>query len=271
MQESENSRPAIPKHFSDAEVREIYEVAAKLESETLFTDEPEGLTQQQLEAGAKRAGISDKALEAAIAAKLQKDEQNARHQKAEAIRKSQLRRQFLIGGAIATGVVMLGALTTQFKLGASRAQVEAQQAQIENVLQRRHDLIPNLISVTKATLDNQRQFVDSINRAQEAVRNAQGTDARQQAENRLADAMQQATAQIQAEAGNSPAALRLIDEMAGTENRIAQERRRYNTLAANYNRSAHGFPYGIFRPLLRYPANYPLFQAEASAHEVPRF
>jgi LemA protein len=75
---------------------------------------------------------------------------------------------------------------------------------------------------------------------------------------------------LQGEGGNAIFS-RLSDEMSGSENRIRVERIRYNDAVMAYNRTAHSFPILIFRPLFRFPAQKPYLQAEAGAHEVPKF
>ena len=62
---------------------------------------------------------------------------------------------------------------------------------------------------------------------------------------------------------------RLQDELAGTENRIAVERKRYNDAVAEYNRLARSFPMVLVRPLLGFPAQEPYFQAAPEAHRPP--
>ena len=161
-------------------------------------------------------------------------------------------------------------MTTQAKLSGAYTQVEATRAQVDNALQRRHDLVPNLISITRAQLENQQRLIAQLEQANQIARDANDTQ-KEAAEADLTRAIGEATSKLQTEAGDSPVALRLVDEMAGAENRITQTRRQFNNAAAGYNQKARGFPTTFVRPLLGYPGRIEPLQADKSAREAPKF
>jgi LemA protein len=255
--------------FSDEEVSQIYERAAKIQSDAFFLNDT-GLTDEEMERGANRAGISDAALMQAIKEREQERKKAEETAKQRVTQKATLTKRLLIGGGVFVALAGINLLTAQSALGSRAAKVEAASAQIENVLERRHNLIPNLISVTKSTLDNQSALIQNLNTASEAARRAPA-GAKAEAEAELGESISQTLEQLRREQGSSPAVLRLSDEWAGAENRIAVERRKYNTAAAEYNRAASSFPTSLARPLLGYPAQYKLFQASAGAKEAPKF
>ena len=65
--------------------------------------------------------------------------------------------------------------------------------------------------------------------------------------------------------------IRLSDEMAGAENRMAVERKRYNEAVAAYNRTARGFPAFLLRPVLGFPRQHAYFYVSDEAKQAPTF
>ena len=130
--------------------------------------------------------------------------------------------------------------------------VKAQWAQVENQLKRRSDLIPNLVETTKGFAQQERDVFTAI-----ADSRAKLAGARTPAETMTAANEQ------------SSALARLSDELAGTENRIATERMRYNERVQAYNTSRRSFPANITNAIFRFQ-DYPLFEAPPEAKEVPK-
>ena len=255
--------------FSPEERADIYRRAAQIQADTLFRDD-DTWSRDELAAGARGAGISDETLQAAIKERERDVAALAANAKIEAAQRAQQRKKLAIGGAIFVGVIGLSLLTTQAKLSRAYASVESARAQVDNTLQRRHDLVPNLINVTKTQLANQRQLIAQLEAANQTARNAKGADVTA-AETDLTTAISAATSRLQTDAGDSPVALRLVDEMAGAENRIAQTRRQFNNATAQYNQQARGFPTTFVRPFLGYPGRIEPLQAEKAAQQAPRF
>lgn len=108
--------------------------------------------------------------------------------------------------------------------------VEASWAQVENQLQRRFDLIPNLVSTVKGYAKHERELFDKIASYRTAYFQAKGTTGKVQAANQLEGALSRLLLlkENYPDLKANASFLRLQDELAGTENRIAVERRRYN-------------------------------------------
>lgn len=256
--------------FSDEEVQDIFARASEIESQTFLRDDS-GLTEGEMERAANRAGISDAALQQAIKEREEERRKAEEAVKQRAAQKSTLTKRLLIGGGVFVALAGINLVGTQSSLGARAAKVEAASAQIDNVIERRHNLIPNLVSVTKSTLDNQNALIQNINATNEVARSAKTDEAKAAAEAQLGDTISKTLELLRREQGASPVVLRLSDEWAGAENRIAVERRKYNMAAAEYNRAAGSFPASLARPLLGYRASYPLFKASEAAKEAPKF
>ena len=149
--------------------------------------------------------------------------------------------------------------------------VKAQWAQVQNQLQRRNDLIPNLVETVKGYATHERQVFDDI-----AASRAKLAGATTPAE-QIAAANQQTAAlgRLLAIVENYPQLKaneqfnRLMDELSGTENRIAVERMRYNERVQEYNTSRRQFP-GVLTAKLFGFKDYPLFEAPPAAQQVPK-
>lgn len=274
MQESSRPRRTLAQQmdeeYDESERDDIYRRAAEIQAQTLFAEDDDEWSAEELAAGARGAGISDAALKAAIAERNRDLVQNDANEKVEKVQRAALQKKLLIGGAVVVVLVAITTLATQAKLSGAYQKVESTRAQMENTLQRRHELVPNLINITKAQLANQRALIAQLEAANKAAQSAQGAD-KSAAESQLSGAIAAATSKLQTDASDSPVALRLVDEMAGAQNRITQTRRQFNDAAANYNQKARGFPTTLVRPLLGYPGRIEPLQADAAAREVPTF
>jgi LemA protein len=167
----------------------------------------------------------------------------------------------------------LAAFFSHRALNARLTDVEVKQAQLDNVLQRRHDLIPNLIAVAKASAAQEQELIASLGRLYQEIPRAPSPQQRQALEAQLNVAVEKLMSTLRADpqASSTAVFMRLSDEMAGAENRIAVERMRYNEAVAAYNRAARGFPVFLLRPLLGFPRQYAYVQVPAEAKQVPTF
>ena len=131
--------------------------------------------------------------------------------------------------------------------------VKAQWAQVENQLQRRNDLIPNLVETTKGFAQQERDVFQAIADSRAKLAGAQTTEQKIQAANEQSSALARLLVIVE----NYPLLksnetfARLMDELAGTENRIAVERMRYNERVQQYNTSRRSFPANITASHLR--------------------
>ncbi len=173
---------------------------------------------------------------------------------------------------LALVVVLLGAPGCSYNrfVGDEEA-IKGQWAQVENQLQRRNDLIPNLVETTKGYAGHETEVFKDIADSRAKLAGAKTP------EDTIAAANQQtqALARLLLVVENYPNLKaneqfnRLMDELAGTENRIAVERMRYNQLVQQYNTRRRQFPSNVTAKLFGFK-EYPFFQAPPEAKQVPR-
>jgi LemA protein len=149
--------------------------------------------------------------------------------------------------------------------------VKAQWAQVQNQLQRRNDLIPNLVETAKGYASHESQVFEDI--AASRAKLAGATTPADQ----IAAANQQSAAlgRLLLIVENYPQLKaneqfnRLMDELSGTENRIAVERMRYNETVQAYNTSRRQFPGNLTAKMFNFK-DYPLFEAPPAAQQAPK-
>ena len=123
-------------------------------------------------------------------------------------------------------------------------QVNAAWAQVENQLQRRYDLIPNYVETVKGYAAHEREVFVEVTEARSKVAGAAGKEEQIQANNQLTSALSRLMVVVERypELKANQNFIRLQDELAGTENRIAVERRRYNEAVRAFNTRIRQFP-----------------------------
>jgi LemA protein len=182
-------------------------------------------------------------------------------------------------GIVVVIVVVLGLLLFGGGLMSSRNQLVTEReainsafSQVDTQLQRRNDLIPNLVETVKGFASQEKSVIDSVTSARAAM-----LGARTPAEKIAADGtLQTALGRLLVLSENYPNLksnenfLRLQDELAGTENRIAVERRKYNEAVQKYNTDISLFPQNIAASMFGFQREDAYFRAEAAAKEVPK-
>src|SRR3954469_18928392 len=149
--------------------------------------------------------------------------------------------------------------------------IKAQWAQVENQLQRRNDLIPNLVESVKGYAQHEEGVYKDIADARSRLLAAKSPEETIQAANQQTSALGRLLAVVE----NYPQLRaneqfnRLMDELSGTENRIAVERMRYNEQVQAYNTSRRQFPGNVTARLFGFK-EYPLFEAPPEAQQVPK-
>jgi LemA protein len=150
--------------------------------------------------------------------------------------------------------------------------VKAAWSQVDIVLQRRADLIPNLVETVKGYAQQEQKVFGDIAKARSALLSA-GTPADKIAANQQLDG---ALGRLLLIVENYPQLksnenfLRLQDELAGTENRIAVERKRYNDTLQDYNTYIQKFPNNIFAGWAGFKPNEAYFAATEESRQVPK-
>lgn len=143
-------------------------------------------------------------------------------------------------------------------------------ADIDTQLQRRADLIPNLINTVKGFMKHEQDIIDSITESRERLVNADNMQDRAQANDELTAALNQLNVVVEnyPDLKSSENFIQLQDELAGTENRIATARRDYNEAVKTYNTKIKRFPAVIIANMFGFEkAEY--FEASAGSSEVP--
>jgi len=149
--------------------------------------------------------------------------------------------------------------------------VKAQWAQVENQLKRRSDLIPNLVETTKGFAQQERDVFQAIADSRAKLAGARTPTETMQAANEQSAALSRllVVAEAYPDLKSSEIFARLSDELAGTENRIATERMRYNEKVQAYNTSRRQFPANLTNMVFKFQ-DYPLFEAPPEAKQVPK-
>jgi len=149
--------------------------------------------------------------------------------------------------------------------------IKAQWAQVENQLQRRNDLIPNLVETTKGIAQQEKDVFGQIAESRAKMAGARTPEDTIQAANQQSAALGRllVVAENYPQLRSSESFNRLMDELSGTENRIAVERMRYNERVQDYNISRRQFPSNITASLFGFK-EYPLFNAPPAAEQVPK-
>jgi LemA protein len=158
------------------------------------------------------------------------------------------------------------------QMAIKREAVNAAWAQVDVVLQRRADLIPNLVETVKGFAVHEEQVFGEIARARSALIGAK-TPADKIAAN---GALDSALSRLLVITENYPQLksnenfLRLQDELAGTENRIAVERRRYNEAVQDYNTYISLFPNSLVASFSGFTRNDAYFKTDEGARTAPK-
>jgi LemA protein len=149
--------------------------------------------------------------------------------------------------------------------------ITAKWAQVENQLQRRNDLIPNLVNAVKGYAAHEKTVLENITNARSQWGRATTVEEKVKA----AGAVDTALARLLLVVENYPnlkadqTFLALMDELAGTENRIAVERMRYNESVKDFNITVRIFPSNIIAGMFGYKPATEYFKAEERARQVP--
>jgi LemA protein len=157
------------------------------------------------------------------------------------------------------------------QMAVKRETVNASWAQVDVVLQRRADLIPNLVGTVKGFAQHEEKVFGDIAAARSALIGAR-TPADKIAAN---GALDSALSRLLVITENYPQLrsnenfLRLQDELAGTENRISVARQDYNTAAQQYNTFIRTFPYNLTAKVFGAGGPKPYFEAKEGAEEAP--
>jgi len=149
--------------------------------------------------------------------------------------------------------------------------IKAQWGQVQNALQRRNDLIPNLVETVKGYAAQERDIFTSIAESRAKLAGAKTPEETIAAANQQSSALARLLVVVENYPNLKSDAnfQRLMDELAGTENRVATERTRYNERVQEFNTTRRRFPSNITAKMFGFK-EYPYFEAPADAQKVPK-
>jgi LemA protein len=183
-------------------------------------------------------------------------------------------RGLLIGGGLIALLVVVGLwfMSVGNGLIAKQEVVKNAWAQVETVLQRRFDLIPNLVATVKGYAEHEKDTLEEVTRLRSQWGAAKTVDEKAQAASALEGTLSRLLLvtenypQLKADQGFRD----LQVELAGTENRIAVERQRYNETVRDYNTAVRQFPASLVASLRGIKTDFAYFEAPKEAQTAPK-
>lgn len=167
-------------------------------------------------------------------------------------------------------VLLLGSVGMYNSVKSAKIEVDAQYGQVENQIQRRADLIPNLVTTVKGYMQYEEKVLTEVTAARAQVAQAASPEEMAAADAQLTGAL----GRLFAVAENYPSLksdahfTELMREISGSENRIAVARRDYNAAIRDYNVTVGTFPGNLVAGMMGY-GELPPFAADEKAHAVP--
>jgi LemA protein len=179
---------------------------------------------------------------------------------------------------VAVAIVVLFAIASSSyvsvrnRLVTEREAINGQWASVETALQRRADLIPNLVETVKGFASHETEVFKNIADARAALMSGRTPQEKIQANDQLSGALSRllVISENYPQLRSNENFLRLQDEIAGTENRIAVERRKYNEALQQYNTTLELFPNNLVASLSGFQRNDAYFKTEPGAREAPK-
>jgi len=179
----------------------------------------------------------------------------------------------IIGVLVVAGLLFGGQLMgVRNDLVTQRESVTGAWSQVDVALQRRADLIPNLVETVKGFAKQEKEVLANIADARAALVGARSPQERIQANQQLDGALGRLLVVVEnyPQLKSNENFLRLQDELAGTENRIAVERGRYNQTVQKYNTTIDLFPNNIAAGLFGFGRNDAYFRTDPGKRESPK-
>ena len=169
------------------------------------------------------------------------------------------------------GVIGLSLMSTYNGLVTKSQNIDGQWAQVETQYQRRFDLIPNLVNSVKGIFTQEQAVFGQIAEARTRYSGAQTIDAKAEAATQVESALARLLVIVEnyPQLQSNQAVQGLMDELAGTENRISVERKRFNDQVREYNTTVKRFPTNLMANLFNFDARA-YFEAVEPAATAPK-
>lgn len=242
---------------------EVLELASRY-----YAEQEKSYADSELVAAATEAGIPARFIEQAI-----KDVRAQHQHQIEQQRQVIKHRQRLLKiGAVFLAAIALWSVWTYNSLSSATLKTEAAWAQVENQLQRRTDLIPNLVSVTQAYAQHEKELISLLVQSRQAYLQAVTSEEKAVAIVEVDRAIRRFRdyAATDPQLQSSQLFVNLQYELAGTENRLAVERMRYNRTVQDYNQKIQGFPNSLIAKAVGFEKQS-FFQAtSADVPQIPK-
>jgi LemA protein len=178
----------------------------------------------------------------------------------------------ILGVIVLVAVVVGGTFVSKWnQLVTMDTDIKAKWAQVDNQLQRRADLIPNLVETVKGFAAQEKSIMESIANARAKMAGAGNVQDRIAASNELSSALSRLLVVVEnyPRLKSDATFARLMDELAGTENRLSVERKRYNDSVQVYNTTIRQFPDYVIASILGFKEQ-PFFEVPAAARQAPQ-
>src|SRR6056297_1335313 len=161
-------------------------------------------------------------------------------------------------------------ISTRNQMVTLEENIDASWAEVDNQLQRRSDLIPNLVETVKGFASQEKEVFSNIANARAKMAGADSVKGKAEGYNELQGALSWLLVVVEnyPQLKSNENFIRLQDELAGTENRIAVARKRYNDAVQQFNRRIRMFPGSIIAGMMGMEKR-DYFEIEESAREVP--
>ena len=179
-------------------------------------------------------------------------------------------RRWFLAGAIGI-VAVAGPACSYNKFTSQEEAIKGQWGQVEILLQRRSDLIPNLVETTKGYAKQERDVFQAVADARAKMAGATTPTEKIAAANAESAALSRLLVVVEnyPQLKSDAVFTNLMYELTGTENRISQERRRYNEKITEYNTTRRKFPANITAGIFGFK-EYPYFEAPAESKTAPK-
>jgi len=177
----------------------------------------------------------------------------------------------IIAAIAAVVVLVMGVMFSYNGMKEADLRVAAAYGQVENQMQRRADLIPNLVETVKGYTKYEQQTIKELAQARAALAGAQTPEAKDAANTQLSGALSRllAVAESNPELKANQQYLELMRELSGSENRIAVARRDYNAAILVYNTKTQTFPGAMLAGMFGFQPKAQ-FAADPAAKETPK-
>jgi len=178
----------------------------------------------------------------------------------------------ILGVIILAAVVVGGTFASKWnQLVTMDTDIKAKWAQVDNQLQRRNDLIPNLVETVKGFAGQEKSIMESIANARAKMAGGGSVQDRIAASNELSSALGRLLVVVEnyPQLKSNVTFNRLMDELAGTENRLSVERKRYNDSVQVYNTTIRQFPSNLIASVLGFK-EHPFFEVPEAARQAPQ-